>query len=314
MESSKFSFMLNGCANLELTRLPNLVTVAADVLAGYWIANGVRLDSRLFCLLLATSAVYAGGCSLNEYCDKENDSPEKASRPITSGKAEPWKALILSCALFTVGLCASALAGGSALHLTILLTLATVLYNLGTKDRPFLGPLNIAGYRSLNLILGMGVPFWLGAPGLPSTYFPAFTLLYVFLLAWLNRFEVEGKSKEIAAGTFLGWAHFVTILLTLSFWGEMGLESLPFLALFMAFTGPTLLNAGRLQTAFATGGALKMMILGMPLLNAVYASGVRGFSAGIPVALCTLFAAVLANSKIVAADLTRRPGWGRESF
>jgi 4-hydroxybenzoate polyprenyltransferase len=314
MESSRPAILLPGGPCLELARLPNFITVAADVLAGYWIANGVRIDSRLLWLLLATSAVYAAGCALSDYCDREKDSPEPAGRPILSERVEPWKALILSIALFTVGLGASAIAGASAPHIMILLILATVLYNVGTKEKAVLGPLNMAGYRSLNLILGMGLPFWLSAPGLPSTYFPVFSFFYVFLLGWLSRFEAGGKSREIAAVAFLGWAHFVTILLSLSFWEAMNLENLPFLALFMAFTGPAMLNAGRLQTSFAAGGALKMMVLGLPLLNAVYCSAVHGFAAGVPVALCTGIASVLAMSKRISCDLTRRSGWGRESF
>jgi UbiA prenyltransferase family len=314
MESSRSAVPLQGSTNLELARLPNLITVAADVLAGYWIANGVRIDSHLLWLLLATSAVYVAGCALNDYCDREVDPRECPGRPIPSGRWEPWKALILSLALFTVGLGASTLAGASAPHIMILLILATVLYNVGTKERPYLGPLNLAGYRSLNLIFGMGLPFWLGLSGLPSRYFPVLSFLYVFLLNWLSRFEVAGKSREITAVAFLGWAHFVAILLSLSFSPAMNLENLPFLALFMALTGPALLNAGRLQTTFAAGGALKMMVLGIPLLDAVYCSAVRGFAAGIPVALCTVLASILAISKKVTCDLNRKSGWERESF
>ena len=314
MESTKKAALLQGSASLELARLPNLITVAADVLAGYWIANGMRFDSRLVWLLLATSTVYAAGCALSDYCSRETDSPESPGRPIPNGRVEPWRSLILSFSFFTVGLGASVLAGGSAPQITILLILAAGLYNVGTKETPFLGPLTLAGYRSLNLILGMGLPSWLGFSGLPIRYFPAFSFLYVFLLTWLSRFEVGGKSREITAVAFLGWAHFVTILLSLSLWGTMSLENLPFLALFMVFTGPTLLNAGRLQTAFAAGGAQKMMVLGIPLLDAVYCSGVQGFAAGVPIALCTVIAYVLATSKKVSCDLTRRSAWEIESF
>ncbi len=314
MGSSRPAVLLQGSTNLELCRLPNLVTVAADVLAGYWIANGLKIDSRLLWLLLATSAVYAGGCALNDYFDREIDSSEYSGRPIPSGRVEPWKALISSLSLFTVGVGASALAAASAPHIMILLILSAVLYNVGAKERPLLGPLNLAGYRSLNLILGMGLPFWLGLSGLPSRYFPVFSFLYVFLLSWLSRFEVEGKAREITAVAFLGWANFVTILLFLSFGEAMNLENLPFLALFAAFTGPALLKAGQLQTDFAAGGALKMMVLGLPLLNAVYCSGIQGFAAGVPVALCTAIASLLAINKKVSCDLTRGPGWGRNSF
>ena len=315
MESSRPAVLFHGVAYLELTCLPNLITVAADVLAGYWMANGVRFDSQLLWLLLATSAVYAAGCALGDFCSRTIDSPACLERPIPSGSVEPWRALIFSFALFTIGLGASALAGGAALQITVFLILAAVLYNVGTKERAVLGPLNLAGYRSLNLILGMGLPFWLEVQGLPSRYFPAFSFLYVFLLSWLSRFEEGGKSKEITAVAFLGWVHFVMILLYLSFWEEaMNLENLAFLALFVAFTGPALLKAGRLQTTFAAGSAQKMMVLGMPLLNAVYCSGIRGFAAGVPVALCAGIAAALGMSKKVSCDLTRKAGWGRESF
>ena len=314
MESPKPAVLLQGNTSLELARLPNLITVAADVLAGYWIANGVQIDSSLLWLLLATSAVYVAGCALNDYCDRAVDRRERPGLPIPGGRWEPWETLILSLALFTVGLGASTLAGGSAPHIMILLIFLTVLYNVGTKEKPYLGPLNLAGYRALNLILGMGLPFWLEPSGLPSRYFPVLTFLYVFLLNWVSRFEAAGKAKEITAVAFLGWAHFVAILLCLSFCPAVSLENLPFLALFVALTGPALLNAGRLQTVFSAGGALKMMVLGIPLLDAVYCSAVRGFAAGLPVALCTVLASVLAISKKVACDLNRKSSWETELF
>ena len=314
MESSRTDVLLQSGTSLELVRLPNLITVAADVLAGYWIANGLLIDSRLLWLVLAALAVYTTGYALNDYCDLEIDSRGGPGLPISSRRAHPWKALILTFALCTVGLSASALAGASAPHITILLILAAVLYNLGTKERAFIGPLNMAGYRSLNLILGMGLPFWLGLNGLPSRYFPVFSFFYVFLLSYLSRFEVEGKKKEVTVFAFLGWAHFVVILLCLSFWQELNLENLPFLAFFTVFTGPALLNAGRLQTAFSAEGAQEMMILGIPLLDAVYCSQVRGFTAGVPVALCTVLAFYI--SKKVSCDLKRGSGsgWAREWF
>ena len=195
MESSRPAVFLQGSSYLDLARLPNIITIAADILAGYWIANGLRFDSRLLWLLLAASSVYAAGCALNDYCDRAVGSPESPGRPISGGRAERWKTFIHCSALFTVGLGASALAGASAPQLTILLILVVLLYNLGTKEKSILGPLTMGGYRSLNLILGMGLPFWLGLDGLPSRYFPVFSFFYVFLLCWLSRFEAGGEIK-----------------------------------------------------------------------------------------------------------------------
>jgi 4-hydroxybenzoate polyprenyltransferase len=291
METSKTAVLLQRGTYLEPARLPNLITVAADVLAGYWIANGVRIDSQLLWLLLATPAVYAAGYALNDYCNRETESWDYRGRPIPSGRMEPWKALILSFALFTIGLTASALAGGSAPYIMILLILSVLLYNVGTREKPFVGPMNMAGCRSLNLILGMGVPFWLG--GFPSLYFPVFSFFYVFLLSCLGRSEVGKKLGEMTILALLGWAHFVTILLSLSFSEAMSLENLPFLAFFAVITGPPLLKAGQFQNGLASEGALKMMVLGIPLLNAVFCAGIHGFAAGVPVALCTGLAYIL---------------------
>ena len=310
MESSKPAVLFQGNTYLELARLPNLITAAVDVLAGYWIANGVRIDSRLLWLLLATSAVYAAGYALNDYCTREIDSRERPGRPIPSERLERWKDLIISLALFTVGLGASALAGGAAPLIMILLILATVLYTVGTKERAFLGPLNMAGCRSLNLILGMGLPFWLEGPG---RYFPVYSFFYVFLLGCLSRFEAGEKSGNMIVLALLGWAHFVTILLCLSFWEALNLENLPFFAFFTVFTGPALLKAGQLQTASATEGALKRMALGIPLLDAIYCSGVQGFAAGVPVALCTVLAYFLPQPDFRFNDSEPKEGGGGES-
>jgi len=307
MESSRPAGPFQGNSYLDLARLPNLFTAAVDVLAGYWMAKGVRIDSRLFWLLLAVSAVYAAGYALNDFCARGMESRERQGRPIPGEKMEPWKDLVLSLSLFTVGLGASALTGGAAPFIIILLILATVFYTLGIKERVFLGPLNMAGCRSLNLILGMGLPFWLEGP---ARYLPVYSFLYVFLIGCLRGFEKGGKSGNMIIVALLGWAHFVMILLFLSFWGGLNLEILPFFALFTGFTGPALLKAGQLQTASAAEGAMKRMALGIPLLNAIYCSGVQGYMAGVLVALCTALAYFLPqpDSRFIDSEPLERGG------
>ena len=307
MESSRPAVAFEGRTYLELARLPHLFTAAVDVLAGYWIANEVRIDSRLFWLLLATSAVYAAGYALNDFCARGIDPRERPGRPIPSERVEPWKDLILSLSLFTIGLGASALAGGAAPLIMVLLILATVLYTVGIKARAFLGPVNMAGCRSLNLILGMGLPFWLEGPG---RYLPVYSFFYVFLVGCLSRFETEGKSGNLIVVALLGWVHFVTILLFLSFWEDLNLGNLPFFALFTAFTGPALLKAGQLQTPSAAEGALKRMALGIPLLDAIFCSGVQGFAAGVPIALCTVLAYFLPQPDFRFKDSEQQEGGG----
>ncbi len=77
---------------LQLIRLPNLFTAMADVLAGYLIVTGaaVRWDI-LLPLLLATACLYAAGCVLNDFHDREIDRRERPFRPIPSGGFRPGK-------------------------------------------------------------------------------------------------------------------------------------------------------------------------------------------------------------------------------
>jgi 4-hydroxybenzoate polyprenyltransferase len=67
---------------LQLLRAPNLLTVAADLLTGYWITLGPILalgpGSRFrqwqgFLMLLAGLAFYASGTVLNDWFDLQKD-------------------------------------------------------------------------------------------------------------------------------------------------------------------------------------------------------------------------------------------------
>ena len=83
-------------AYLQLMRFPNLFTAAADVIAGYLIVRG--LDIKLWDLVglvFATSGIYAGGCVLNDLCDRNVDAIERASRPIPSGRVSTFEAFLL---------------------------------------------------------------------------------------------------------------------------------------------------------------------------------------------------------------------------
>ena len=74
-------------AYLQLMRFPNIFTAVADVMAGYFIVLGSGFQwPALFGLCIATSAFYAGGCVLNDICDRELDAAERPFRPTPSKK------------------------------------------------------------------------------------------------------------------------------------------------------------------------------------------------------------------------------------
>src|SRR5271163_708207 len=72
---------------LQLIRLPNVVTAAADSLAGWLLATGSFAEPMRWLPLIAASMVlYASGTALNDVFDSEIDRAERPNRPIPSGQ------------------------------------------------------------------------------------------------------------------------------------------------------------------------------------------------------------------------------------
>ncbi|MBZ0158088.1 MAG: UbiA-like protein EboC [Alphaproteobacteria bacterium] len=270
---------------LRLMRAPNLFTAMADVLAGFFIVSGGRTGAGdLPWLLLATSALYAGGCVLNDICDRRIDARERPSRPLPSGRVSSREATTLALLLFAAGLSAAYRAGAPAFAVSLLLLLLIVLYDTAAKSRSLAGPLTMGACRAANLLLGMSTVLPLAPEYL---LFPLVSFLYVFSLTRLSRFEVSGSPRK--GGTVLaGWG---VVLLSLFLMGKSALlaeDSIPFLALFALFTGRGLLRGLLHRTPHMVGRAVGSMVLGIPLIDAVYVSGIQGWAYGIPVALCII--------------------------
>ncbi|MGO9812251.1 MAG: UbiA family prenyltransferase, partial [Isosphaeraceae bacterium] len=72
---------------LQLIRLPNVLTAAADSLAG-WLLGGGSLGEvgRWAPLAIASMVLYAAGMALNDVFDAEIDRQERPGRPIPSGR------------------------------------------------------------------------------------------------------------------------------------------------------------------------------------------------------------------------------------
>ena len=72
---------------LQLVRLPNVFTAAADSLAGWLLVQGTFGEpGRWLPLVLASVAIYAGGIVLNDVFDYEVDRVERPERPLPSGR------------------------------------------------------------------------------------------------------------------------------------------------------------------------------------------------------------------------------------
>jgi hypothetical protein len=274
-------------AYLQLVRFPNLFTAAADVLAGYLVVCGADIDwGDLLGLLAATTAIYAGGCALNDLSDRDLDARERPFRPIPSGAVSPVAALVVTGVSFGIGLFAAGMVGRGSLLVALVLVILAVSYDTLTKNRDTIGPLNMAMCRSLNLVLGMSAP---GSFRGLFAVFPLITLGYVFSLTVLSRFEAGGRLAPRRWHVLGGWGAGIATVLYLIAARQLRADGIAYFSALTLGSGAALgLAFSRSTAAAAIGGAVKVLILCLPVLDAVYASGTHGWIYGIPVALCAL--------------------------
>ena len=188
---------------LQLIRLPNLFTAAADSLAGWLIVKG-SLDEPDFWLWLvaASVAIYAGGIVLNDAFDYRIDLAERPNRPLPSGRVSRRFAGWFGVIALALGPILAGCSGSTASLVVALILAACVLaYDAGLKRTVF-GPEAMGTCRALNLLLGLSQAPNLGGPG---AWLAAGALgLFVVGVTWISRSEVEtGKTRGIVAGFLL---------------------------------------------------------------------------------------------------------------
>jgi 4-hydroxybenzoate polyprenyltransferase len=188
---------------LQLVRLPNVFTAAADSLAGWLLVRG-SLDepARWLPLALASMAIYAAGIALNDWFDYAIDLQERAGRPLPSGRVSRRFALALGGTLLGLGPLLAALGGSAAsAGVAALLAACVLAYDAGLK-RTGLGPEVMGACRSLNLLLGASHAPALGGPGV---WLVAVALgVFVTGVTWISRSETStGQTKGIAVGLTL---------------------------------------------------------------------------------------------------------------
>jgi hypothetical protein len=189
-------------ALIRLVRLPSVVTVPGDVLAGA--AWGPDPTAAGTGARVASSALaYLGGMALNDWADREEDARERPGRPIPAGEVAPETALAVA-----VGLSLAALAlavGGDSDHgrrgpgLTVPLVATVWAYDLYAKHTPT-GPWTMALARTLDVLVGAGRPRR-GALA-PAGLIGAHTLLITIV----SRREAHGAGRGLAAGALGGVA------------------------------------------------------------------------------------------------------------
>ncbi|MFO0891823.1 MAG: UbiA family prenyltransferase [Isosphaeraceae bacterium] len=188
---------------LQLVRLPNVLTAAADSLAGWLLVGGALSEAGSWApLALASMVLYSAGMALNDFFDRAIDQAERPGRPIPSGKVAPSTAAGLGVAGLVLGPALAWLSGSTAsLVVAALLSAAILAYDAGLK-RSFLGPEIMGACRGLNLLLGMSHAPALG--GQAGWLAAAAYGLFVAGITWISRSETEsGQTRNLLAGLTL---------------------------------------------------------------------------------------------------------------
>ncbi|MFJ3234042.1 SCO3242 family prenyltransferase [Streptomyces sp. NPDC086787] len=192
----------------ELLRLPAVLTVPGDALAGAAVVAG-RPNSRTMLAVGCSLCLYEAAMALNGWADRVEDAVERPHRPIPSGRIRPDDALVAACALTVAGLALAWRAGRPAFALATSLAVTVWAYDLVLKDG-VLGPVATAAARSLDLLMGAAATGGRIRPAAaPAVLLGSHTLA----VAALSREETRGGSA-LPASAALGTAAMLTGLLS----------------------------------------------------------------------------------------------------
>lgn len=188
---------------LQLIRLPNVVTAAADSLAGCLLATGsLQTPGHWLPLVFSSVVLYASGTALNDVFDFEIDRAERPNRPIPSGQVSRKTAAWLGGMGLFVGPLLASMSGSAASGIVaVVLAFCILGYDAGFKHT-WLGPAFMGACRGLNLLLGMSSDPTLAGP--IGCFAAVVYGLYVAGITVVSRSETTGGSRGgLVAGVAL---------------------------------------------------------------------------------------------------------------
>jgi len=248
----------------DLVRIPNVVTAAADVAAGYLYAGGESHWWRLAVLCLASMGLYAGGAALNDVLDIERDRVERPDRPMPSGRVSRRAAMTLVVVALAVGLGAALCVSTRSGCIAGLLIVAIVLYD-GPLKASAPAPLLMGSCRGLNLMLGMNPATAIASRAMliPAAILAA----YVTALTCFARTEARVTSRRRLVAGALGMT---VAAVSLGFIGAVRAEVdrtflFPVATLVgaVAIVGGRAAVSGRSEAVQRAVGALVLSIVGL---------------------------------------------------
>jgi 4-hydroxybenzoate polyprenyltransferase len=201
----------------RLVRLPNLLTVPGDPVAGFLLASvGASQPLRPLPLVAAAGAslcLYAFGLILNDLLDLETDQRERPERPLPAGEITVHQARMAAIAMALSGINLALTAGRPALYVSAALAGLIALYNAVLKRVRVAGVLALGLCRGLSLLLGAVAarPELLSRPdaaAAPACVAAAGLALYVAGFSAVARREMQAEKPMDA----VRWLPFAALL------------------------------------------------------------------------------------------------------
>lgn len=143
---------------LRLVRLPNLLTVPGDPLAGYLLATASTAvwTPALGQVVAVSLLLYMAGLIMNDLADIGLDAQERPDRPLPSGLLDEGLARLAMVSFLALALLLARYIGWPTVVVALALLVTITLYNQFFK-RTILGPLFMGVCRGLNVWLGVSL-------------------------------------------------------------------------------------------------------------------------------------------------------------
>ncbi|OGV63931.1 MAG: hypothetical protein A2498_09710 [Lentisphaerae bacterium RIFOXYC12_FULL_60_16] len=142
---------------LELVRIPNLLTVPGDPLAGYLLAGGgLTRDgaSGIAVIMVVAVCLYAAGLIFNDVADVGEDCRSRPSRPIPGGRIRRSTAGWAGTLLMVLAVLAAGRISPDTGWVALVLAGLVLLYDFGSRRIPLIGFINMGMCRGASVMLG----------------------------------------------------------------------------------------------------------------------------------------------------------------
>ena len=274
---------------LLLIRLPNLFTLPSNILLGFVLVTTFTLTItsavQIFILVAISTLLYCVGLVLNDLFDYEIDKKERPNRPLASGKISRKIAIIIVTIFTAIVLILSLLVSVTTLGISVLLLVIIFGYDKYLKNTNA-GPFTIAAARVTNVILGSSaniIGFDNFTQNIPFMFVISSTFIYVSLIGFLSRYEVQGFNENIKSyliPTII--AGIVSSILVFNLIGFFKHESLLILALFSFIMAKAIYKIHK-KDSTGIQQTIQLMILSIIVLDSIFLTGIAGLTVGAPV-------------------------------